>query len=36
LSAPLAEVHTVPCEDVADDTDMDVPEPPPPDGSRVD
>jgi CTP:molybdopterin cytidylyltransferase MocA len=27
LSARSAEVHTVPCEDIADDTDMDVPEP---------
>jgi CTP:molybdopterin cytidylyltransferase MocA len=28
LSARSAEVHTVPCEDVSDDTDMDVPEAP--------
>jgi nicotine blue oxidoreductase len=27
LSARSASVHTVPCEDIADDTDMDVPEP---------
>ena len=28
LTARAASVQTVPCEDVADDTDMDVPEPP--------
>jgi nicotine blue oxidoreductase len=28
LSARSAEVHTVPCDDIADDTDMDFPEPP--------
>ena len=29
LSARSAEVHTVPCDDIADDTDMDFPEAPP-------
>ena len=29
LSARSAEVHTVPCEDIADDTDIDFPEAPP-------
>ena len=27
LSARLEKLHLVPCEDVSDDTDMDVPEP---------
>jgi CTP:molybdopterin cytidylyltransferase MocA len=28
LSAHLAEVHTVACDDISDDTDIDLPEPP--------